>query len=75
MDSSYWGDTDKYKFYTNVSDFGELEEITADDGRSIRCDFNLTVQAFIIPQTIQKELNSKKKSISISSLGITFKEE
>lgn len=74
-DSSYWGIKDKFKFYTTVGDFGEIEEITTDIGRSVRTDFNLTLKGQIISQATQKLINSSQTALSINSLGITIKEK
>ena len=73
-DSSYWSD-DKFKYYVVVSEFGDIEDVNVDDGRSVMCEFNLSIRAQLRPTNIQKDLNSIKKTFSVNSLNVTFKEQ
>ncbi len=69
---SYWGNPETFKFKTQVSNFNTPVEIIAEGERSVRASFTLSLFGHIIPDSINKELNSiktlhKKTKIRIRS--------
>jgi hypothetical protein len=57
-ESSYWGDLKTFRFYTTINDFSTAIELSVGEDRVIQNSFSLNVSAFIISDSIQKELNS-----------------
>jgi hypothetical protein len=58
--SSYWGDKDKFKFRTSVSDFNVVSEVGEGTERINRVEFSLNVKAYLLPETFDGESPIKK---------------
>ncbi len=58
---SYWGDPRRFKFATRIDSFSTVTELSVGTERSVRAEFDMTLQGYIIPDTIQKDLASIKK--------------
>jgi hypothetical protein len=61
--SSYWGDKEKFKFRTSLSDFNIINEVGEGTERINRIEFSLSVKAYLLPEKFDGE-NMVKKSIS-----------
>ena len=52
----YWGERNKYKFVTSVSQFDQINEVPVNNDRIVRSRFDLSVKAYILPtSTLNKE--------------------
>lgn len=66
----YWGDKNKFKFITYVSDYTINNEVAENNERINRVEFNLTVKAYLLPEkfdgesTIKTGFSSKKVVIT-----------
>jgi hypothetical protein len=78
---AYWGDPQRYKFKTMIDSFGFQTELTQDDERIVRSTFNIRLNGYIVPEILQKDINSLKKfsdktkvifSIEASSLDALY---
>ena len=58
---SYWGDPERFKFKATIDGFNSISEVTQGEQRAVRSTFNINMYGYIIPDTIQKDLNSIKK--------------
>jgi hypothetical protein len=58
--SQYWGDKDKFKFRTIVSDFNVINEVGEGSQRINRVEFTLNVKAHLLPETFDGERTTKK---------------
>ena len=58
---AYWGDPERFKFKTNVDSFPTTIELSDNAERMVKSTFTLKMYGYIIPDTIQKDLNSIKK--------------
>jgi hypothetical protein len=58
---TYWGEKDRFKFYATISSFDTPIEITDNTNRIAKATFTLTIKGYIVPDNIQKQLNSIKK--------------
>lgn len=68
-DSAFWGEPDKFKFYTVINNFSTPVELTEGEDRLIRSSFELTLNGYIVPDSIQKELAQKsQRGISVSKV-------
>ncbi len=61
--SSYWGDKEKFKFRTSLSDFNIINEVGEGTERINRIEFSLSVKAYLLPEKFDGE-NTIKKSFS-----------
>jgi len=59
--NSYWGDPKKFKFKTRVTNFSTPIEVKQEGERTVRCSFDLQLFGYIIPDSLNKEVNSIKK--------------
>jgi hypothetical protein len=66
----YWGDKNKFKFYTKADSFSTETEVTAGSERIVKTTFNLTVNAYLLPKQFDSEpttkLNYTTKKVFVS---------
>jgi hypothetical protein len=53
---SYWGDFSRFKFRARVDSFSTVTEVTTADGRAVKSTFNIILNGYIIPDTINKQI-------------------
>ena len=53
---SYWGDKEKFKFNSRIDQFNNITELTIGDNRVVKTTFNLKLQGYLVPNSINKEL-------------------
>lgn len=70
--SQYWGDKDKFKFRTSISDYNVINEVGEGAERINRVEFNLVVKAYLLPEKFDGESTTKK---SISTKRIVMSTE
>jgi hypothetical protein len=58
---AYWGNPERYKFKAMIDSFGFQTELRENDERLVRSTFDLKLNGYIIPDTIQKDMNAVKK--------------
>ena len=51
---SYWGDAEKFKFNAKIDTFSNTTELNQGDNRIVKTDFGLTLQGYLIPDSINK---------------------
>jgi len=69
---AYWGDPERFKFKTNIDSFSSAVELSDTKERIVKSTFTLKMQGYIIPDVIQKDLNSIKKFSNRNKLLFTF---
>jgi hypothetical protein len=55
---SYWGDPERFKFRAFIDQFTTATELTAGQDRMVKGTFTIRLRGYIIPDTLQKDLNS-----------------
>jgi hypothetical protein len=58
---SYWGDPERYKFRARINNFATVTELVQSQERLVRGTFQINMYGYIIPDVVQKDLNSIKK--------------
>jgi len=58
---AYWGDPQRYKFRAMIDSFGFQTELVDNDERLVRSTFNIKLNGYIVPEILQKDINSLKK--------------
>jgi hypothetical protein len=53
---SYWGDFSRFKFRARIDSFSSTTEVTTADGRAVKSTFNIVLNGYIIPDTINKQI-------------------
>jgi hypothetical protein len=69
---SYWGNPESYQFQTRIDSFNTVTELQNDAERLVRSTFNIKVHGYIVPEVLQKDLNSVKKFSSTSKIIINL---
>ncbi len=67
---AYWGDPERFKFRAFIDQFTTATELTAGQDRLVKGTFTIRLRGYIIPDTLQKDLNSIKKVNSKSKIII-----
>ena len=65
---SYWGNPDRFKFKALIDSFATITELQQSQERLVKGTFSLRMHGYIIPDAIQKDLNSVKKYNSKSKI-------
>lgn len=68
---SYWGDPERFKFNARVDSFTTAAEVTTGKDRLVKSNFDINLRGYIVPDVMQKDLNSIKKLNSKSKIIIT----
>ena len=68
---SYWGNPERFKFNSRIDSFTTAAEITAGKDRLVKSTFDIKLKGYIVPDVLQKDLNSIKKFNSKSKITIT----
>ena len=58
---SYWGDPERFKFMARIDNFATITELQQSQERLVRGTFTLKMYGYIVPDIVQKDLNSVKK--------------
>ena len=67
---AYWGNPERFKFRAFIDSFTTATELSAGQDRLVKGTFNINLRGYIIPDIIQKDLNSIKKYNSKSKVII-----
>jgi hypothetical protein len=65
---SYWGDPERFKFRARIDSFTTTNELVQGSNRIVRSTFSLKVNGYLVPDVVQKDLNSIKKYNSKSKV-------
>ncbi len=72
---SYWGDPEKYKFKASISDYSLTTDTPQGADRMVRAAFTITMNGYIIPDALNKELTQASiKSYSQTKVIMELKE-
>ena len=63
-ENTYWGEEGRFQFRAKIDSFATSTEYSVGDDRTTRTNFTLTLNGYIIPDTINRDLSYTKKFIS-----------
>jgi hypothetical protein len=69
---AYWGNPEQFQFQTRIDSFNTVTELQNNAERLVRSTFNIKVYGYIVPEVLQKDLNSIKKFSSKSKIIINL---
>ena len=69
---SYWGDFSRFKFRARIDQFSTVTEVTTADGRAVKSTFNIVLNGYIIPDTINKQIANADVYYGTSQLVFNF---
>jgi hypothetical protein len=58
---AYWGNPQRYQFKAMIDSFNTVTELPANDVRVVRSTFDIKLNGYIIPNTLQNTVSSLKK--------------
>ena len=67
---AYWGNPERFMFRSFIDSFTTATELTTGKDRLVTGTFNIRLRGYLIPDTIQKDLNSTKKYNSKAKVTI-----
>jgi hypothetical protein len=68
---SYWGDPERYKFQARIDTINTPTELVSDNNRTVKANFNITLNGQIIPDTIQKNNTAINKFFGKTKISIS----
>tara|TARA_R110002153_G_scaffold119840_2_gene264985 strand:- start:781 stop:1767 length:987 start_codon:yes stop_codon:yes gene_type:complete len=71
---AYWGDPEKFNFNAKIDTYSNTTEISQGEDRIVKTDFGLTLQGYLIPDSINKELSKRNQKYFTKSI-VTFNTE
>ena len=71
---SYWGDPEKFKFNAKIDSYSNTTEIAQGNNRVVKTNFNLSLQGYLVPDSINKELTKKPQKF-FSKSRVIFNNE
>lgn len=63
-ENTYWGEQGRFQFRARIDSFSTSTEYSAGDDRTTRTNFNLTLNGYIIPDTVNRDISYPKKFLS-----------
>lgn len=70
---SYWGDPERFRFRAMIDSYTTATELSQGEDRKVRTEFNINMLGYIIPDSINSQINGMNKTYSLSS--VSFKLE
>jgi len=71
---SYWGDKEKFKFNAKIDTYNNTTEVAQGENRVVKTNFGLTLQGYLVPDSLNKELTKKPQKF-FSKARVVFNSE
>ena len=68
---SYWGDPERFKFKASIDSYSTNIEVADNTNRIVKGTFTIKLAGYIVPDTIQKDIDSIKKYNSKAQVIVT----
>jgi len=65
---AYWGDPNRFQFYSSIETFTDTTTYAQGEDRLIKTNFNITLNGYLIPDTINKKLANANKYYGVSKV-------
>jgi hypothetical protein len=62
--NTYWGEEGRFHFRANINSFATSTEYSAGEDRTTRTNFEITLNGYIIPDTVNRDISYPKKYLS-----------
>ena len=63
---SYWGDPNRFLFYSSIESFQDSITYDIGDNRAVRTNFNISLNGYLIPDSLNKKLATPGNAYGIS---------
>jgi len=65
---AYWGDKNKFQFYSDIESFEDNLTYEVGEDRVVRSSFTIKLNGYLIPDSINKELAVQNRTYSVSKV-------
>jgi len=65
---AYWGDPNRFQFYSSIESFQDNTTFTTGDDRLVRSNFTLTLNGYLIPDSMNKSMSSINRVYGASNI-------
>jgi hypothetical protein len=65
---SYWGDQNRFQFYSSIESFDDSINYNVGENRVVRTNFNMTLNGYLIPDSLNKKLATPANRYSIAQV-------
>jgi hypothetical protein len=65
---SYWGDPNRFQFYSSIESFQDSITYEIGDNRAVRNNFTLTLNGYLIPDSINKTIAAANVNYGVSEI-------
>lgn len=65
---SYWGDPNRFQFYSSIESFQDSVTYNIGDNRAVRVNFNITLNGYLIPDSLNKKLATPANKYGVSQI-------
>ena len=72
---SYWGNKEKFQFNAKIDTYNNTTEVVQGENRVVKTNFGLTIQGYLVPDSLNKKLASENMKKSFSKSIVTFGSE
>jgi hypothetical protein len=66
--NTYWGEEGRFQFRANIGSFSTSTEYSVGQDRTTRTNFDITLNGYIIPDTVNRDISHPKKFLSKAQL-------
>jgi hypothetical protein len=74
-ENTYWGEQGRFQFRARIDSFATSTEYSSGDDRTTRTNFTITLNGYIIPDTINRDISYPKKFLSKAQVIFTMETE
>jgi hypothetical protein len=67
----YWGDPKRFKFRVYINDYSNTTEVNSGKDRMVRTTFNMTVQAYLLPDSFENKKLTTTKTLTQRRVVVT----
>jgi len=72
---SYWGDPERFKFNAKIDTYNNTTEVQQGDNRVVKTNFGLTIQGYLVPDSLNKKLASENMQKTYTRSQVIFNNE
>ena len=65
---AYWGDPNRFLFHSSIETFTDSTEYAQGEDRAVKSTFNITLNGYLIPDTINKKMANANKYYGVSKI-------
>ena len=69
---SYWGDPEKFNFNAKIDTYNNTTEVQQGDDRVVKTNFGLTIQGYLVPDSLNKKLASENMQKTYSKSQVVW---